>query len=178
MRTLLAATSIAAVIALGVAFPAVAAYPEKPVTVVVPFPPGGSTDTVARALAWSSGQPDLVGQILHLCAGPEHSTPLVALQDEVRRLFAVHGRRVPPRLSLPAGLFTGALGLASRFMDEKTRRAVGTLPIFLEYLASAQRFENARTQALLARAGIAVPDWENYLGTVLGAYLNAPARGA
>jgi tripartite-type tricarboxylate transporter receptor subunit TctC len=44
--------------------PALAAYPEKPVTIIVPFPPGGSTDMVARAIApklqASLGQPFVI----------------------------------------------------------------------------------------------------------------------
>lgn len=41
-----------------------AAYPEKPITAIVPFPPGGSTDSVARAMApkmqQKLGQPIIV----------------------------------------------------------------------------------------------------------------------
>lgn len=129
-------------------------------------------DYVARAIAWSSTQSKLIGRILHLCSGPVCSTPLVDLQYRVRRLFVEHGRKVPPRISLPPKLFTGTLNLTSRFMDEKTRRAAGTLPIFLEYLASDQRFENAETSRRLADAGILMPIWQAYLDVVMSAYLH------
>jgi tripartite-type tricarboxylate transporter receptor subunit TctC len=39
---------------------AYAEYPERPITAIVPFPPGGSTDTIARAMAAKIGE--ILGQ--------------------------------------------------------------------------------------------------------------------
>ncbi|CUH63614.1 Argininosuccinate lyase [Thalassovita gelatinovora] len=59
-RRVLLATA-AAMLALATGFSGSAAlaadtYPEKPVTIVVPFPPGGSTDLLARKLGESIGE--------------------------------------------------------------------------------------------------------------------------
>lgn len=131
------------------------------------------SDYVARVLAGSLTQPALAGRILHLCSGPLGSTPLIELQDRVRDLFRAQGRGLSRRFTLPPKLFQGVLSLASRLMDEKTRRAVATLPIFLDYLDSKQQFENQETTLILGQAGISTPAWRDYLDIVLLAYLDS-----
>ncbi len=53
----LSAAMAAGLLALGVGAPALAAdYPERPVTMIVPFPPAGVADTVARPVAEALGR--------------------------------------------------------------------------------------------------------------------------
>ncbi len=51
-RTLLAAAALLATTTI-----ALAAYPEKPITIVVPFAAGGPTDKVARDFAEACASP-------------------------------------------------------------------------------------------------------------------------
>ena len=60
MNKVLRALALGAIATVAAAAPALAAFPEKPVTVVVPFPPGGSTDTIARTMA--NGMTKSLGQ--------------------------------------------------------------------------------------------------------------------
>ena len=51
MRIFIAAAILALGPAASITSAAAQAWPDKPVTLIVPFPPGGSTDAIARAVA-------------------------------------------------------------------------------------------------------------------------------
>jgi len=63
-KTLTVVVAVAVLAAAGISTPAKAAFPDKPLTVVVPYKAGGSTDTMirvlAKALAKEVGQPVVV----------------------------------------------------------------------------------------------------------------------
>lgn len=133
-------------------------------------------DYVAKVIAWSSVNAASSGRILHSCSGPEMALALGPLREVVRRSFAAAGQRLPPVINLPTGVFRALLGGVSLFMPGETRRAIKTLPVFLDYLATEQTFANARTQALLSTVGLAVPTPSGYLGKVLDYYLENGKR--
>src|SRR5262245_53746103 len=58
MRRLLGV--LAAMLFAGIGGAAAESYPSRPITIIVPFPPGGSTDTVARFMA--EGMQPILGQ--------------------------------------------------------------------------------------------------------------------
>jgi nucleoside-diphosphate-sugar epimerase len=131
-------------------------------------------DHVARAIAWSSTTRSTCGRVLHLCSGPALALPLKPLRERVRTAFAQAGRRLPPVIGLPTPVFSAILAAASLLMSAEDRRAVRTLPVFLDYLATEQSFANHRTQALLS----GVPAPERYLDQVLAYYLGNPDHRA
>ena len=129
-------------------------------------------DYVARVIAWSSRRADMVGRILHECSGADEAVPLTVLRDRVRQFFAASGQRLPPVIQLSGGMFNGLLGLARPLVGARNRRALNTLPIFLEYLASPVTFENAKTRAALTAAKQPeVPKVADYLDVVINAYM-------
>lgn len=143
---------------------------------VVPDPGRTQLDTVpvdyvARAVLWSAGQAGTAGRILHLCSGPAHAMPIRQLRVRVRNAFRRAGRRAPTGVLVPPALLRAALPLAKAVSDARNRRALDTLPIFLDYLAEAQAFDNTETLRTLGAAGIALPRPQDYLGTVLDRYL-------
>lgn len=128
-------------------------------------------DYVAQVIAWSSTTPDCIGHIMHICSGPDSALPLTRLRDDVRRAFSEHGRRLPRIVTLPTRAFRNLLMAVAWLMPASTRRAIKTLPVFLDYLATDQTFGNRNTQSLLSGVGLALPAPATYLDKVFDYYL-------
>ena len=127
-------------------------------------------DYIAEAVVWSSHAGSTVGRILHLCSGPELAVPLATLRSMVRRRFSTAGLTTPGPFTIPSSLLRGALPLAAWFVREDARRALATLPVFLDYLAERQAFANGATRRVLDPI-VPLPRPSDYLERVLDYYL-------
>ncbi len=130
------------------------------------------SDFVAAVIAWSSTDEAARGKVLHLCAGPAGAVALEWLRDQVRRRIRERGLDSPRIRSVSPGLLGGIARLAAPFVGARTRRALSTLPMFLDYLGEEQLFSNQATSALLAKVPIELPRAATYLGPVLDYYLD------
>lgn len=128
-------------------------------------------DAVADAIVACSRDPATAGRIFHLCAGPERSYRLADLRPAVREAFRAHGRRVPPAFQIPIGWFSALPRIAARLAPRRLRRALSTLPIYLDYLADTQGFGNAEYLRWLQQRRVAPPAAEAVVAAVLDHYL-------
>lgn len=134
-------------------------------------------DYVAAAIAAVALTPDSVGQIFHLCAGPQHALALKALQRTVRTRFRREGRLGAwPLLRLPSSWFLRLMRWLAPLLPPARRRALDTLPVYLDYLGSRQVFENGHSQARLQALGVQLPDTHTTLARALDYYFAVTRR--
>ena len=138
-------------------------------------------DWVAEAIVAASRDPATAGRIFHLCSGPDRAPRLEALKATVRSAFKAHGMSVPLDIRLPRGGFAALARLAARLAPAGQRKALSTLPIYLDYLADRQGFDNTEYLKWLASRDKHLPQAAAYLPGVLGYYMDKrypPETGA
>lgn len=128
-------------------------------------------DYVARAIVWASGRADTAGKIFHLCSGPDHSIRLTELRQTIEFVFKSRGLITPSIHFLPRSLFSGCLPLIGALVSASHKKAVRSLPFFLDYLKESQSFENGKTGGALGVQGIVVPQTPLYVRRILEYYL-------
>lgn len=129
-------------------------------------------DYVAKAIIWSSSSSRTTGQILHLCGGSDGAVPLDRLRSIALKKFRGYGLPAPEQRTLPTAWLDIITRLAAPIASKRLKRALATLPIFLDYLSEDQAFANERTRQLLEPAGLFIPQAEAFLDPVLDYYLN------
>lgn len=130
-----------------------------------------AADHVADAVLWSAGERSTTGRIFHLCAGPSGALGIQALRQQVCSIFKAQGIKLPSARTVPAGLFRAAIPVVGMVSSERDRRALSTLPIFLDYLQENQTFANTDTTKILHQARIATPAPASFVSKVLEYYL-------
>lgn len=145
------------------------------------FPSLGTTtldvvpvDYVAGAVVRSCTLPSYAGRTLHLCSGPGHAVALARLQEMVHAHWSARGERLPRRRFLPRWAFRAAVPVLRALAPAPMRKAVGALPVFLDYLDGEQAFSCERTRALLEPQRLTLPDPASYLPRVIEYYLDRP----
>jgi len=128
-------------------------------------------DWVAEAIVAASRDPATAGRIFHLCSGPDRAPRLEALKATVRGAFKSHGMRVPWGIRLPRGGFAALARLAAQLAPAAQRKALSTLPIYLDYLADRQGFDNTEYLNWLGSRAQHLPPAQDYLPGVLDYYL-------
>jgi tripartite-type tricarboxylate transporter receptor subunit TctC len=161
---------------LGSATLAHAAFPEKPIRLVVPFPPGGTTDVVARRIAPKVGE--ILGQTVVIenkgGAGGTIATEMVAKSpaDGYTLIMATNSHTANPAIykSLPfdtvkdfvsvamiadtPGLIVVHPSVPAKNLTEFIELAKKSNPPITFGTAGAGTFPHLTTELLKARAGI------------------------
>jgi thioester reductase-like protein len=133
-------------------------------------------DFVARAILWCAAAPETRGRVLHLCSGPDGAVRLPALRERVREKLRQAGIPLPRIVTVSPGVLKGLARVAAPLLPTPNRRALATLPVFLDYLSERQAFGNERTRMLLGGAGIDLPRHETFLEPVLDYYFTQKYR--
>lgn len=129
-------------------------------------------DQVAETLVAASKDPQTVGRIFHLCSGPEHAPKLEELKKTVRAAFTTHGMPVPTGIRLPRAGFAALARIAAKLAPVSQRKALATLPIYLDYLTDRQGFDNTAYINWLNSRGVRLAQAAEYLPRVLDYYMD------
>ncbi len=133
-------------------------------------------DYVAAAIVAASRDPSTAGAIFHLCSGPSRAVRLVDLRERVRTIFRQGGLMGwTPCLDFSRENFMRVMRGVARLLPECERRAVATLPIYLDYLSGIQQFGNEASVRRLETLGVATPDNDRLVSRVLDYYARVKA---
>ena len=128
-------------------------------------------DIVADAIAAASVDAQTVGRILHLCSGPKDALLISDLKRQVREAFRRHGLPVSGDRTLPRRAYAALARTLAQVAPRDLRKALAALPIYLDYLADSQAFDDTAFRSWLGSRGKARPAPSTYLPSLLDHYL-------